>query len=85
MPPDADPVIELAALLARAEADLAAQGRAYRTELDDDGLWHASWNTWRTLADLLPAVRTLIDQQQDPAEDAPLATVLPLHRTTRAA
>ncbi|WP_042401519.1 hypothetical protein [Streptacidiphilus carbonis] len=75
---------DLAELLERAEADLAAQGRAYRTESDEDGLWRASWNTWRTLGELLPAVRDLIDQ---PAEDVParLALVPPLRPSTRAA
>ena len=60
------PIAELAALLDRAEADHAAQGRSYRTELDDDALWRAGWNTWRTLGDLLPAVRALVDHQAAP-------------------
>ena len=79
MAPDTDPATGLAALLTRAEADLAAQSRAYRTELDDDGLWRASWNTWRTLGELLPAVRALVDQQTAPPAAPPVRHLRFIH------
>ena len=68
---------DLPTLLARAEADVIAQGLSYGSELDEDHAWRCSWNTWRTLQDLLPAVRALLDQQQ-PAADT-LASVTALH------
>jgi len=61
-----------------------AQGRSYGGELDEDRAWRCSWNTWRTLTDLLPIVRALLaehDTEQEPSTDV-LAEVLPLHRST---
>jgi hypothetical protein len=49
----------LAALLERADRDIAAQRDAYGTELDEDRAWRCAWNTWRTLQDLTAAVRSL--------------------------
>lgn len=56
----------LAALLARAETDIAAQRNAYGTEQDEDTAWRCAWNTWRTLKDLVPAVRALLDHTPPP-------------------
>lgn len=73
----------LPTLLARAERDIAAQGRSYGTESDEDHAWRCAWNTWRTLQDLLPAVRVLLAEQDTARRDAPsgvLADVLPLVR-----
>ncbi|MFC5909500.1 hypothetical protein [Streptacidiphilus monticola] len=61
---------DLAALLDRAERDIAAQRHAYGTELDDDTAARAAWNTWRTLRELVPAIRALLDSQPTPTGPA---------------
>ena len=71
---------DLTDLLALAEQHIAAQGRAYSTESDEDTAWRCAWNTWRTLADLVPAVRALLAQQ--PTEQPGLATITTLHPDT---
>ncbi|WP_037573556.1 hypothetical protein [Phaeacidiphilus oryzae] len=53
---------DLAALLERAEQDIAAQSHSYRTESDPDHADRCAWNTWRTLQTLVPAVRALLEQ-----------------------
>jgi hypothetical protein len=50
---------DLADLLSRAEQAVAAQRAAYGTALDDDTATACAWNTWRTLADLLPVLHSL--------------------------
>jgi hypothetical protein len=60
----------LAVLLDRAERDIAAQRRSYGTEQNEDTAWRCAWNTWRTLQELLPAVRALLDQPPTPAAPA---------------
>jgi hypothetical protein len=61
--PDRD---QLAALLAQAEQAVIAQRRSYGTERDEDTAWRCAWNTWRTLQELIPAVRVLIEQPPTP-------------------
>jgi hypothetical protein len=61
--PDRD---QLAQLLAEAEQAVTAQRRSYATEQDEDTAWRCAWNTWRTLQELIPAVRALIEQPPTP-------------------